>query len=111
MNYKSLSRVVDMANIRKSKTGLDNDIFISMKVHGHQPRIKVYENLAGPNNPTISVGIEPPYKKLAGNPKLVSSESLEKVRSWIALNHDLLIDFWNGKYPYQDEFIQLLKKI
>lgn len=111
MNYKKLSRIIDMANVRKSRTGLDNDIYISMAVPGHQPRIKVYENLAGPNNPTISVGIEPPHKKLAGEKDLVSNESLKKVRAWLDLNHDLLIDFWDGKYPYQDEFIKLLKKI
>ena len=109
MDYKKLSRVIDMANVRKSKTGLDNDILISMEVPGHQPRIKVYENLAGPNNPTISVGIEPPHKKLAGDPNLISKESLEKVRRWIDLNYDLLMSFWNGKYPYPDEFVNLLQ--
>ena len=111
MNYKKSSRVIDMANVRKSKTGLDNDILISMEVPGHQPRIKVYENLAGPNNPTISVGIEPPQKKVAGDPNLISKESLEKVRRWIDLNYDVLMDYWNGVIVYTNELLSKLKSI
>lgn len=113
MDYKKLSKVIDMAVLSKEDTGMDNivyAVYASPKVHGHRPRIKLYE---GKYNESISAvifidGSQELYPKSAWNPP---KDVLELAQKWIRINQDILLKYWNGEIVITREFLNALKQV
>jgi len=82
----------EMANIGKSKTGLDESIWISVKNSSHGPRIKIYKN-SQPKGENFSVTIED-EPKVIGN-IFVNAKELDKIKQFVILNKVNLIKYWN----------------
>ncbi len=94
MNYKKLSKIIDMANVLMADTGLDYDIRISSKEGSHGPRIKVYLESLG--DASISVSISDSPEIVAGTRNAVSAKELNKISEWIIKNKRVLLDYWNS---------------
>ena len=89
MNYKKLSRVIDMANLPPKRTGLPYQIWYSAQEPRHKPRIKV--DL--PDGRNLSIEIE--SHKVTGPVNKISSSDLNKILEWIDLNKEILLKYWN----------------
>jgi hypothetical protein len=90
--------VGDMVNYRKEDTGVANTIFISQRGYTkHGPRIKVAIDPADSidaTSKTISVSIIT-GKVVAGDETKLSAARLKDVQSFIELNRQTLLDYWN----------------
>ena len=110
MSYKETA----MANLSSSRTGLPNGIVVYVSVKDspssrHAPRVKI-SNVRNSFNPwdTWSIGLYSEELPLvAGKPKNFSRMELDAVRSFLLLNRELLLNYWNAKIGFED----LLQKI
>jgi hypothetical protein len=99
----------DMVSYRKNVTGLDNTVFISVKFPRHGPRIKVaidpptHVDPAG-NNASVSID---DGRIVAGN---LPARTLDQVRRFIDLNHDVLMDYWEKRID-TDQLRERLRKV
>lgn len=109
MDYKNFVNIMDMANLSKEKTGLNNDIFISTRFAKHRPRLRVYKDTVG--SPTVSILLDKPHAQSAGKKGLISERDLDLVREWIDLNYDVLIGYWNNSIPYTEDVLKRLRPI
>lgn len=110
MDYKKLSRVIDMAVLSKEDTGMDKIVFASPKVPGHRPRIKLYSGKYNESNSAVIFidGNQELWEKSAWLP---SKAVLEAAQRWIRINQDVLLKYWNGDIVITREFLNALKKI
>jgi len=95
---------------RKNVTGVENTLFISPKGNTrHAPRIKIAidpPDSVDPRSETASVAIAN-GEVMAGD---VPLRLLDQARRFIALNRDVLLDYWDYKID-TDELRQRLKSI
>jgi hypothetical protein len=94
----------EMANLKKSTSGLPRIVFISTKGRAeHSARIKVNRTTADRYIPddVFSVQIDEPMK-IDGNIKGVSADDIRDIEDWIKLNYRLLITYWNGNISTED---------
>jgi hypothetical protein len=99
----------DRVSYRKSVTGLDNTVFISVKFPRHGPRIKVAidpPTHVDPMGNNASVSIDD-GRVVAGN---LSARELAEVQRFIHVNRDVLLDYWEKRID-TDELRQRLKTI
>lgn len=89
--FKRHPRVADMANLYEDATGINIIITATSKMPRHKPRVKVRKNL----EESFSLSIEDEPKLLAGNSAIVTQKVLNQVKEWVALNKDLLLEYWN----------------
>src|SRR5262250_1169365 len=94
---------------RKNVTGVDNTIFISPKGNTrHAPRIKVAVDpidSVDPRSKTASIAIAD--GAVAGD---IPRRALDQAREFIALNRDVLLDYWDYRID-TDELRLRLKSI
>ena len=102
-----------MVTYRKNVTGVDNTLFISPKVHArHAARVKVAidpPDTVSPTTTTASVSI-PDGKIVAGPAGKVPPHLLRQVRRFVALNKDVLLDYWEERID-TDELRNRLQRI
>ncbi len=87
----------EMANLYPDTTGLPMTVWVSPRGKArHDVRVKV--NMTHGNQMdianTATVGVRPTPRLIAGR---LSSMDAQLVFEWIALNVDLLVDYWNGR--------------
>ena len=91
----------EMANLKKSRTGLPVIIYISGNKSSHGSRIKFFDSYAdsvGENYDlliplTISKNPEIPIEHKLN----IQKKDLEKIKQWVIKNYDLLMDLYNDK--------------
>jgi hypothetical protein len=95
----------DMVNYRKKTTGVDNTVFISQKGYTqHGPRIKIAiepPDSISVTSKTVSVAIDS-GKVVAGDKTKVSTALKKQVQKFVALNRDVLLDYWNEKISTEE---------
>jgi hypothetical protein len=85
-----------VANLRPSDTGLPMVVWVSERGNArHDVRVKV-ARAHGPRaqfNDTASIAVRLQPRLAAGQ---LATAGLDAVTSWIALNRDVIIDYWDG---------------
>ena len=94
-NNKSLEKLEEMANLTKDDTGLDYIVWIYPKTNkeGHWARIKV--QLDKNNRIPMSISDKPEWQ-IESEVKMPAKKE-KKIKDWIKLNKDLLLDYWNSE--------------
>ena len=83
-----------MANLFTDDTGLPFAVWISPKGRARQDiRVEVAPNNKARRSEMASVAIRPTIEVVAGH---VSTEHMVLLRQWIALNKDIIIQYWDG---------------
>lgn len=98
----------DMANVRPERSGLPFIVYISEKGGArHDARVKVSH---GPKvrDFVATVSVRPNVEVLAGD---LSNANLSLLRSWIDLNRDVIVRYWDGDILYTEEALAALKPI
>lgn len=106
----ALEAPYEMSNLRPADTGLPMVIWVSVKGGArHGPRIKVAREHGATINPfdTVSVTIEDEPRVIGGT---LSAHDMERVKQYIALNRDVLLQYWNHEMSTA-ELIQGLKSL
>jgi hypothetical protein len=106
---------IEMANLPPSQTGIDGVVFVSTRMGPHGPRVKYYER-PGRGRPSFSMSIADDPQIVANSlPQRVAVDVGSKVRAWVLLNKDALLDFWNHgdawMQPQVEAFLHGLKKL
>lgn len=99
----------EMANLRPERTGLPVVVFISQRGGArHDVRIKIAGSAkVGPSD-MITIAVRPQPRVIAGK---VDSHDFEQVRRWIALNEDVLVNYWNGVIEYTEDALGAIKPL
>ena len=85
-----------MANLVRADTGLPINIWVSPRLDKYKPRIYVqkdYKKELSTNIFSISISDNP---KVHGNPGSIKDSDIEKVKEFVRINKQLLLDHWNG---------------
>jgi hypothetical protein len=101
----------EMANLSPALTGLPMVVWISERGRSrHDVRVKVSLVHGRRLVPTrmCSVSVRPAVDIVAGGP--LPASDLELVGRWIALNREIIVDYWNGRL-LTDEAIARLRPI
>lgn len=99
----------DMANLRPERTGLPFVVFISQRGGArHDVRIKLARTARVRPSEMLTVAVRPAPRCVRGS---ISAAEFDLVRRWIELNHDVLIDYWNGDIEYTEDAIAALKPL
>ena len=101
----------NMVTYGKSVTGIDNVIFISPAHGQHGPRIKVAIDpplQTRPGGWMISVSIEDPNQVIGRKP---DAKLLARVRRFVELNRDALLEYWHSDTMTTDELQRRLRPI
>lgn len=106
-HYSADNIIREMANLRPELTGLPKPIYISSREGRHGPRIKVYLEKIGSDQPNAVFQINQDSNErpqwLAGD--ALDSRSVWAVQTWIDLNRQLLLKMWyEGAEIYSDEW-------
>ena len=102
-----------MASVSPETTGLPMAIYISPKNAGHGPLIKVLQQYGDRLNrdELFSVTIEDD-PRVIGKPGKIRLSDLARIRTFIQLNKEVLLMYWEQKEPvYTLQFLQALQKI
>ncbi len=107
--------MVEMANLTSAQTGVPGTIFIPTAMGRHGPRVKYFLR-AGRTQPSFSVSIaEPPVVVANSLPARTAAQMAPQVITWVALNREALIDFWQHgdtwAQPEVNDFIQRLRRV
>jgi hypothetical protein len=107
--------VIEMANLTSVQTGVSGTIFISTAMGAHGPRVKYFAR-PGRTQPSFSVSLaDPPVVVANSLPTRTVRQISPQVISWVALNRDALLDFWNNgdtwTQPEVNDFIQRLRSL
>lgn len=84
-----------MANILPTYSGLPMNIWIYPKKNKEFPRIKVQKSYSPKVSSAlfdVTIENEP---KLVGNKGRIKKQDIERVKKFIKLNFDVLMDYWN----------------
>lgn len=113
-SYRRPSRTCEldlyaMANVQPKTTGLPMTIYISNKIAGHGPRIKVSQQYGDRMNAAelFSMSIEQD-PRITGKPGRIRVSDIRKVQQFIEANRQLLLDYWYQEPPL-DTLDMLLK--
>lgn len=110
-----MSRLLEMANLRQSLTGLPMIIWIDemgsdRRVKHNTPRLK-FQNSYSTNreDDLISISISEDPRILTKNKKMnIESRDIEFLKIWVSDHFDLLMNHWNGSID-TDELKLILK--
>lgn len=95
------SELWEMANLKKSRTGLPVLIYISGNKSSHGPRIKFFDSYAdslGENYDLLIPLTVSKHPEIPIEHKLnIKEKDLEKVKEWVVKNYDLLIALYNDE--------------
>jgi len=99
----------DMANLRPERTGLPFVVFISQRGGArYDVRIKLARSPRVRLSEMITVALRPAPRVIRG--RLDSSE-FALVRTWLDLNSDVLVDYWNGVIAYTEDVMDALRPL
>ena len=102
----------EMDNVMQGETGLPMNVYISAKNVKHGPRIKVQNNYSTNTDSynlfTITISDTP---KKIGNTGEIKKKDIDKVKSWILLNKELLLDYWYKRIESTRVVLNTIKKI
>lgn len=109
--------LLEMAmNIRQGTTGLPVCIWVSTGEAsgtdiGHGPRIKAMSthDQRVKKDLMYSIGILPPHRIVKPAGVQIDQDDFKKVISWIELNKDSLLAYWNDEID-APEFLKMIKK-
>lgn len=98
----------EMAHLRPQTTGLPFVVWISPRgAAQHDVHIKLSRTpKAGPDWMTVTV--RPDVRDLSGT---LAAGKLERVRRWVALNREVLVQFWDGDIAYTEDVLPLIKAV
>lgn len=105
----------EMANLSKERTNLSVIVWVQVNnpMQHNSPRIKFNNsksNTLSPDNLVpISISDDPHILSKPAPKMEISSSDFENVRSWIILNKDVLLKYWNAEIDTV-ELISKLKK-
>lgn len=101
-------RLFEMANLFPKHTGLPFVVWISTgQGIQHDVRVKVSSGPKAIPSQMISVALRPDVHVIEGH---MSPDHLTLLRQWIALNHAVILRYWEGQIDTIDA-IQALKSI
>ena len=99
----------DMANLRPERTGLPFVVFISQKGGArHDVRIKLARAAKVRPSEMLTVAVRPRPRLIRGK---MTSHEFNLVRRWIELNHNTLIEYWDGIIEYTEDALNAMKMI
>jgi len=99
----------DMANLRPERTGLPFVVFISQKGGvRHDVRIKLARGAKVRPSEMLTIAVRPVPRLIRGE---MNSHEFDRVRRWIELNRDVLINYWNGAIEYTEDALNAIKPI
>jgi hypothetical protein len=99
----------EMANLVNRNTGLPFVVWISPKAgNSHDVRIKVSKGPKIIPSELVNIAIRPEVKVLNGN---MTGSDLKLLKTWVILNMDTIVKYWDGKIEATDEAIAAIKKI
>ena len=81
--------MMHLANLPPKRTGLPFQVWYSAKVPGCTPAIIVRFD----DGEELSIGIE--SLQVYGSLEKISPTDLDKIKSWIAINKNILLKYWN----------------
>jgi hypothetical protein len=95
-------------------TGLSRAVWITENQgYPHDARVKVSTLLGGRGTwrEAVSVTLRPVCEEIAlpGHQPLLPSAELAEVCRWIALNRDVILDFWDGTIAFDEVSARLQK--
>ena len=94
-----------MANLSTRLTGLPFIVWISQRGNAkHDIRVKVSRGPMAVPEEMVSAGLRPAVHVVAGELK---SEEFDALRSWMELNRDVLIRYWEGELLTDDALSQI----
>lgn len=98
-----------MSNLSPKKTGLPFVVWISPKGGArHDVRVKVSLGPRAKPGEFVSVSVRPAVEVVEGS---LTAEQFKSLRSWIELNRDALVQFWEGEIEYTEDVLARLKPI
>ena len=98
-----------MANLRPEKTGLPFIAFISQRDNAqHAVRVKVAK-MPKVNSSEMGTYALSPFEWKAGI--RLSSQEERKLEQWIALNQQVINDYWSGAIAYTEDAIAAIVKV
>lgn len=99
-----------MANLRPDRTGLPFVVFISQQGGArHDVRVKVSRGPRADPAQMVTVTVRPEPRSIP--PDGLSAEELALVARWIALNRQVLIDYWTGEIGYTEDALAALRPL
>lgn len=100
----------EMANLRPERTGLPFVVFISQQGGArHDVRVKVSRGPRADPGQMVTVTVRPDPRAIP--PDALSAEELALVTRWIALNRQVLIDYWTGEIGYTEDALAALRAL
>ena len=99
----------EMANLVQRDTGLPFVVWISPKGNArHDVRVKVSRSPKAVPSEMVSVAIRPNVHVVEGK---MSASDLKLLGSWVELNRDVLVRYWDGDIESTKEAINLIRPI
>jgi hypothetical protein len=102
-----------MSNLRWDLTGLPENmvVWISPRADNrHDARVKVSRGSKYRKDQVVSVSLRPTVEVKGGLWKF-SAKDFERLKEWITLNRQALVDYWEERIEYDDDVKALLKKL
>jgi len=97
----------EMANLFPKHTGLPFVVWISVRGGArHDVRVNVSANAKAIPGEMISVGIRPEIHVIDGE---IDAGAFDRLKSWIELNRDTLVSYWEAEIDTQDALEALVK--
>ena len=97
--------ILAMATLRPEITGLDVTLWVSSRAKSrHGPRVKVAKKFGNNLNFSITISNTPEVTSHTEKfvDKLVDGKTLQRIKRWIILNRELLLQFWNSEITEQE---------
>ncbi|MGH7037253.1 MAG: hypothetical protein ACREFK_00845 [Stellaceae bacterium] len=99
----------DMANLRPERTGLPFVVFISQRGGArHDVRIKLARAPKVRSAEMITVAVRPTPRVVRGK---MTAHEFDLLKRWIALNRDVLVNYWNGTIEYTEDVLAALRPL
>ena len=100
----------EMANLSPKRTGLPFVVWISPKAGApHDVRVKVSKGPKVHASELISVAVRPDVHVVGGGK--MTAHDFDLLRKWIALNRDVILNYWDGEIEYTEDAIAELKPL
>jgi hypothetical protein len=99
----------EMANLPPERTGLPFVVFISQKGGArHDVRVKLARAAKVRPADMITVAVRPMPRIVRGK---MTAREFDLVKRWIALNQDVLVDYWNGVIKYTEDVLDAIRPL
>ena len=102
-----------MSNLRSDFTGLPENMVVWISPRAdrrHDVRVKVTKGAKFRKDKAVSVALRPAVE-IKGGEWQFSAKDFERLKEWIALNLQTLLDYWEERIEYDDQVKAKLKKL